>query len=137
MRRRRHSVVAELFRRRPLRACRPGRAALTAPPSPRRPRRARRPCRPPLTLCHGDSHLENIFFGDHFEGGRLIFHDGDADRRVEPTPGLLVAFASGAAPVVEVHEKDRGSAGLARACFQALYPRLEVRIMRVFEVVPV
>ena len=46
--------------------------------------------------------------GDHFEGGRLIFHDGDADRRVEPTPGLLVAFASGAANLHAVTRVTRG-----------------------------
>ena len=46
--------------------------------------------------------------GDHFEGGRLIFHDGDADRRIEPTPGLLVAFASGAANLHAVTRVTRG-----------------------------
>ena len=25
--------------------------------------------RHPLTLCHGDAHLENIFFGEHYQGG--------------------------------------------------------------------
>jgi len=30
---------------------------------------ARELFRPPLTLVHGDAHLENIFFASHFEGG--------------------------------------------------------------------
>ena len=31
--------------------------------------------------------------GDHFEGGRLIFHDGDADRRIEPTAESAISRA--------------------------------------------
>ena len=34
--------------------------------------------------------------GGDFEGGRLVFHDEDADRIVHPEPGLLVAFTSAA-----------------------------------------
>ena len=32
--------------------------------------------RRPLTLCHGDCHLENIFFGEHFEGGCMFIDFG-------------------------------------------------------------
>ena len=37
---------------------------------------ARELVRPPLTLCHGDAHLENVFFGEHFEGGRVCRKQG-------------------------------------------------------------
>ena len=37
---------------------------------------ARELVRPPLTLCHGDCHLENIFFGEHFEGGCMFIDFG-------------------------------------------------------------
>jgi len=32
--------------------------------------------RPPLTLVHGDTHLENIFFGQQFEGGAVFIDFG-------------------------------------------------------------
>ena len=37
---------------------------------------ARELVRPPLTLCHGDAHLENIFFAEHFEGGCMFIDFG-------------------------------------------------------------
>ena len=32
--------------------------------------------RPPQTLVHGDTHLENIFFGEQFEGGTMFIDFG-------------------------------------------------------------
>jgi len=37
---------------------------------------ARELVRPPLTLCHGDAHLENVFFGDQFAGGCMFIDFG-------------------------------------------------------------
>ena len=37
---------------------------------------ARELVRPPLTLCHGDAHPENIFFAEHFEGGCMFIDFG-------------------------------------------------------------
>ena len=44
-----------------------------------------------------------------FEGGRLVFHDSDADRVVLPEPGVLVAFESGAPNLHAVQRVTRGS----------------------------
>ncbi|KAL1526208.1 hypothetical protein AB1Y20_014934 [Prymnesium parvum] len=44
-----------------------------------------------------------------FGGGRLLFHDEDADRVVLPRPGLLVAFRSGAPNLHSVEEVTHGS----------------------------
>jgi len=44
-----------------------------------------------------------------FEGGRLVFHDLDADRVVLPEPGVLVAFESGAPNLHAVQRVTRGS----------------------------
>ena len=46
--------------------------------------------------------------GADFDGGRLVFHDADADRVVLPQPGMLVAFESGAA---NLHAVQRVTAG--------------------------
>ena len=46
-------------------------------PNPRRRHAvARELVRPPLALCHGDCHLENVFFGEHFEGGCMFIDFG-------------------------------------------------------------
>ena len=51
-------------------------------PNPRRRHAvARELVRPPLTLCHGDCHLENIFFGEHFEGGCMFIDFGLTGQR--------------------------------------------------------
>ena len=47
--------------------------------------------------------------GTDFEGGRLVFHDEDADRVVAPEPGTLVAFCSGNANLHAVERVSRGS----------------------------
>uniref|UniRef100_A0A7S2MG55 Fe2OG dioxygenase domain-containing protein n=1 Tax=Haptolina brevifila TaxID=156173 RepID=A0A7S2MG55_9EUKA len=47
--------------------------------------------------------------GGDFEGGRLVFHDPDADRVILPEPGVLVAFDSGAANLHAVQQVTRGS----------------------------
>lgn len=44
-----------------------------------------------------------------FSGGRLIFHDEDADRVVLPQRGLLVAFTSGASNLHAVEHVTSGS----------------------------
>lgn len=44
-----------------------------------------------------------------FEGGLLVFHDADADRIVQPEPGLLVAFTSGTANLHAVQRVTSGS----------------------------
>ena len=43
--------------------------------------------RPPLTLCHGDVHLDNIFFDDSFPGGLKMIGAPRRVRRCSTEPG--------------------------------------------------
>ena len=75
----------------------------------------RRLFRKPLTLCHGDVHLDNIFFGEHFRGGCALVDFGN----MSCAPALSdVAFFL--ATNVEPDARRKHEADLLRVYYDAL-----------------
>ena len=67
---------------------------------------ARELVRPPLTLCHGDAHLENVFFAEHFEGG-CMFIDFGLTAFGQALGDVAMVVAAGMRPDVRrAHELD-------------------------------